>query len=304
MTTAFIKPMECTQVDALPDDPKKWLYEVKLDGYRCCAVVKRGKPMLYSRYGNAWPERFPHVRESLAASRVDLVLDGEIVAVDRQGRPSFQQLQNWQSTRMPIVFFAFDVLQQGSRDLRHVPIEERKAVLDDIVPNLGEHVRASAVLDARLRTIVPKLKKLGLEGIVAKRRGSFYEAGRRSKAWLKKRFNELEEFVIGGYLLGDEQPFARLLVGEWAGDKLMFVKKLKNGFTPQSRRQVFEAIRKLKIAKNPFANLPEPPGRSAVDAEAMKNAVWVRPVRRAEVEFVERTSSGKLRHALFRQLAE
>jgi bifunctional non-homologous end joining protein LigD len=304
MTSAFIKPMECTKVDELPDAPEKWLYEVKLDGYRCCAVVKRGKPLLYSRYGNAWRDRYADVRESLAATRKDLVLDGEIVAVDRQGRPSFQQLQNWQSTRMPIIFFAFDLLQHGARDLRRVPIEERKALLDDIVPTLGEHVRVSAILDARLRTIIPKLKKLGLEGVVAKRRGSIYEAGRRSKTWLKKRFNELEELVIGGYLLGDEQPFARLLVGEWQGDKLVFLKKLKNGFTPQSRRQVFEAIRNLKIAKNPFANLPEPPSRSAVDEEAMKSAVWVRPVRRVEVEFIERTTGGKLRHALFRQLVE
>ena len=304
MTATYVKPMECTPVDELPDDASRWLYEAKLDGYRCCAVVKRGKPALYSRYGNAWPDRFGDVHASLAMARQDLVLDGEIVAVDRQGRPSFQELQNWQSTRMPIVFFAFDLLHHAGRELRRTVIEERKSILDDIVPTLGEHVRVSAVLDAKLRTIVPRLKALGLEGVIAKRRGSFYEAGKRSRAWLKKRFRELEELVIGGYLPGDTPPFARLLVGRWENDKLVFVKKLKNGFSAQSRRHVFEAIRNLKITKCPFVNLPEPPGRSAVDDEAMRNAVWVRPVRRVEVEFAEWTVSGKLRHALFRKLVE
>ena len=100
----FVRPMECTPVDKIPDEASKWLYEVKLDGYRCCAVVKNGKAFLYSRYGNAWPQRFPAITRALAALNEPVILDGEIVAVDRNGVPSFQELQNWQSTRLQIVY--------------------------------------------------------------------------------------------------------------------------------------------------------------------------------------------------------
>src|SRR5689334_5975180 len=99
--------MECTPVDKIPDDAAKWLYEVKLDGYRCCAVVKNGKAFLYSRYGNAWPDRFPKITRALASIGENVILDGEIVAIDRQGRPSFQELQNFQKTRMQIVYYVF-----------------------------------------------------------------------------------------------------------------------------------------------------------------------------------------------------
>ena len=298
----FIKPMECTPVSVIPADRKEWLYEVKLDGYRCCAVVRDGRAYLYSRYGNLWPERFPHIRTALA-TLPDTTLDGEIVAVDAAGRPSFQQLQNWQSTRHTIVFYAFDVLHLDGGDLHTLPIEQRRSLLDRLASSFAEPLRLSALLDAPLRRLVPQMKKIGLEGIVAKRRGSRYEAGRRSTAWVKHRFNETGDFVIGGYI-PEGTTFGRLLIGVWRGGELFFVKKLKNGFTPQSKNEVFRAIEPLRTRRCPFVNLPEKPGRSAIDAEVMKTAVWVKPLRLAEVEFVEWTSGGRLRHAAFRKLVE
>lgn len=298
VTPAFVAPMECTPAASLPDDATKWLYEVKLDGYRCCAVVYRGKAALYSRYGNAWPGRFPQIAAALAELDDSLVIDGEIVALDARGLPSFQELQNWQSTKAPIIFYAFDLLHRAGVDLRRVPIEERKAQLAEIATTFRDPLRLSAPLDAELATLIPRMKALGLEGIVAKRRGTRYESGKRSQSWLKQRFNEVADLVVGGYIPGD----FRLLVGEWRGDELFFLKKLKNGFTAQSRREVVEALRDLRINECPFANLPEPKGRSAVDAEVMKTVVWVKPVVNVEVEFVERTGGGKLRHASFRRL--
>ena len=291
--------MECTAVADLPDDRSRWIYEVKLDGYRCCATVHRGVAQLFSRYGNPWPDRFPSIHLALSALP-DVVLDGEIVAVDRAGRPSFQELQNWQSTRHLIVFYAFDLLYLDGRDLRALPIEERKRALAEVGSTFADPLRLSAMLDAPLEKLVPEMKRLGLEGIVAKRLGSRYES-RRSAAWQKRRFNETGEFVIGGYI-PEGDTFSRLLIGEWRNGELHFVKKLKNGFNPLSRREVMNVVSKLRARKCPFVNLPERPGRSAVDAEVMKTVVWVEPLREVEVEFVEWTAGGRLRHAAFRQL--
>ncbi|HJT17532.1 MAG TPA: non-homologous end-joining DNA ligase [Thermoanaerobaculia bacterium] len=292
----FIPPMECTAVAELPDDNAIWLYEVKLDGYRCCAVITPPKARLYSRYGNLWSDRFQHIARALAKVDEPMVLDGEIVALDRHGLPNFQELQNWQSTRAPIVFYAFDLLHRGDRDLRRLPIEERKALLEQLP--LEDPIRLGLSVDAKLSTVTRRMKKLGLEGIVAKRRGSRYESGKRSKAWLKHRFNQVEEFVIGGYLPEGDNDFSRLLIGIRRGEKLMFVKKLKNGFSAVTRHEVMRAIRKLRTEKNPFANPRD------VEPEVLAEAVWVKPKRKVEVEFVEWTEHGRLRHAAFRKLVE
>jgi bifunctional non-homologous end joining protein LigD len=283
--------MECTAVDAVPDDPQKWMYEVKLDGYRCCAVVAGRSTMLYSRYGNPWPDRFQKIRASLADLGRSMVLDGEIVAVDAEGRPSFQELQNWQSTRHHIVYYVFDITSLDGRDLRPAPIEERKNILSSLA--LEDPVRLSETLEARLRTLVPRMKKLGLEGIVAKRRGSRYESGRRSTKWLKHRFNEVGEFVIGGYI-PDGDSFSHLLIGSWRGNDLVFIKKLRNGFGRTSRNEVMKAIRRLRRKTSPFVAIDDP--------DITGSAVWVKPEQKAEVEFVERTRSGNLRHPFFRRL--
>lgn len=297
----FVKPMECTSVAEIPDDASKWLYEVKLDGYRCCAVVKNGKAFLYSRYGNAWPGRFPEIEEALTSIGTPMILDGEIVAVDSAGRPSFQELQNWQKTRLSIVYYVFDILHRDGQDLRRLPIEERKTALTAVAERFREPVRLASTLEVKLSTLVPRMKKLGVEGIVAKRRGTRYESGKRSVYWLKHRFHEVAQFVIGGYI-AEGDTFSRLMVGEWRGDELYFVKKLKNGFTPFTKAQIMAAIRGSKIRKNPFVNLPERAGsrHSAVDDEVMKTVTWVKPVHRLEVEFVERTGEGRLRHSSFR----
>lgn len=287
--------MECTAVADLPDDPQKWLYEVKLDGYRCCAIANgRGGAQLFSRYGNPWPERFPAIHAALGELAESAVLDGEIVAVDANGRPSFQELQNWQSTPLLIVYYAFDVTWLEGRDLTRLPIEERKKVLEELARDFRDPLRVSAALDAPLHRLIPQMKGLGLEGIVAKRLGSTYRSGERTPAWVKKRFNEVEELVVGGYIPEDD-TFARLLVGEWQDGRLVFLKKLKNGFSRLTRQQVFDAIRGLRVNECPFAGKVDL-GRNDTPP------VWVRPVRLVEVEFVERTAGGKLRHASFRRL--
>jgi bifunctional non-homologous end joining protein LigD len=300
----FVEPMECTPVPEVPDDPEVWLYELKLDGYRCCAVVHgRGSAKLYSRRGNLWTDEFLGIREALARLGRPMVLDGEIVALDAEGRPSFQHLQNRKNTRQPIVFYAFDITNLDSRDLRQLPLVERKAILAGVASSFQHPVLPTVALETDLATITATLRQHGLEGIVAKRKSSRYTAGVRSPSWLKRRFNETADLVVGGYLGGDDASF-RLLVGVPEKKGLRFVKKLKNGFTPHMRRELLTVLRSLESKRNPFYNLPEPKGRSAIDAETMKEVTWVRPVLPVEVEFVEWTSSGKLRHAAFRRVVD
>lgn len=281
----------------VPDDRAKWLYEVKLDGYRCCAVVDtKGRAQLFSRYGNPWPERWPDIHQALSELGEPLVLDGEIVAVDAKGRPSFQELQNWQSTRLLIVFYAFDITHRGGRDLMSLPIEERKAILTEVAASFRDPLRVSEALEAGLHALVPRMKKLGLEGIVAKRRGSTYRPGDRSTSWIKHRFNAVEEFVVGGYI-PDGDTFSHLIVGQWKDDRLLFVKKLKNGFSRITKKQVLESLRGLEIDERPFAG-----SKLLREADIPSDVQWVRPARIVEVEFVEWTAGGRLRHAFFRRL--
>lgn len=281
--------MECTPVAELPDDPAKWLYEVKLDGYRCCAVRDaKGGTMLYSRYGNRWPDRFAKVHEALARIGESIVLDGEIVVLDAKGLPSFQDLQNWQSTRRPIVFYAFDVLHYRGERLLGEPLEARKELLASL--ELPEPIRLVPALEASLPDLIAEMKRLGLEGLVAKRKGTRYAAGERSQWWVKKRFNETGEFLVGGYVTFRGQ-IERLLIGTPSAEGLHFVHTLKHGFTPFNRRELLTVLEALQTDENPF-----------IDAEPERRVQWVHPKLRIEVEFVERTKSGNLRHAFYRQM--
>jgi len=298
----FTTPMECRLVESVPDGPG-WLHELKLDGYRSIAVKDGRRAHLYSRHGNSYTKQFPAIAEALQASSLeDCVLDGEIVALDDQGRPSFQQLQNIRTTDRPIVYYVFDLLNYSGCDLLRLPLLRRKRALDAISRGFRDPVRLAATVDHGPELLVEEVRRLGLEGVVAKRAESVYEVGKRSGAWVKYRVAEREEFIIGGYLPGRNYLDA-ILVGKFDGKKLLFVKKVRNGFVPETRKEVFNVIRGLTLRDCPFANLPEPSDRrGAVDVAEMKKCAWVRPQISCEVEFAEWTAGGRLRHAAFRQL--
>ncbi len=299
----FTVPMECRLVSAAPDDAS-WLYELKLDGYRAIAV-NDGRVDLLSRYGRSFKQRFPNVLAALKRMHLPpCVLDGEVVALDDHGRPSFQELQNSRSTRQPIVYYVFDILNYDGRDLRVLPLENRRKLLNSIAGIFFEPVRLAAAFTASAADLVQQVKRLGLEGVVAKRRDSIYESGKRPGSWVKYRVNAREEFIIGGYRRGGPLLDA-ILVGRFQNDRLIFVEKVKNGFVPATRKQVFDMVQDLIVRECPFANLPEPANRrGAVDVEEMKDCVWLRPVQQCEVDFVEWTRGGHLRHAAFRALTD
>jgi bifunctional non-homologous end joining protein LigD len=298
----FVEPMECKRVSKLPEG-KDWVYEIKQDGYRAIGLVDGSSAMLYSMSGQNYTSDFPHIAFALKnLRRGNLVLDGEIVALDVRGRASFQELQNRRTSRQPIVFYVFDVLHFNGRDTLDLTLDERRGLLDELGAHFSDPLRVNPLFRTDLPPLIQQVKTLGLEGVVAKRSDSPYLPGRESDAWQKHRFNREAEFVIGGYVASGD-TFSSIIVGEYRGDKLYYVKRVAAGFTPYLRQQVLEELKPLATRICPFVNLPEP-NRSGhgLTTKKMPDCVWLKPERRCELEFVERTQSGRLRHAVFRRL--
>lgn len=298
----FIDPMLLQRTEALPDDGTRWEYQLKFDGYRAIAFKTAGRIHLRSRNDNDFNGRYADVVKGLARLPNESVIDGEIVAVDAEGRPSFNILQNYGSSPAPVLYYVFDVMVAAGRDVMHQPLEARRDILEKtILPKLVEPVRYAAPLDARLPVLVASVKTHGLEGLVAKRRGSRYEPGARSGAWQKMRVNRGQELIIGGYTVGGS-PFDALILGYYEGDRLIYAARTRNGFTPVVREQLFGRFRTLQIAECPFANLPEKrSGRwgTGLTAAKMKECRWLKPLLVAQIEFVEWTADNHLRHPKF-----
>jgi DNA ligase D-like protein (predicted ligase) len=296
----FIEPMTARLVQALPDGDD-WLYELKLDGYRALLIKDGSGVQLRSRNNNDLTAAYPGVRDAGARLTArSAVLDGEIVAVDGHGRPSFQALQHRAAHRgFTIVFYAFDLLHLEGNDLTRQPLSERKAALATVIGKSG--VLLSEALPGSAAQVIEAVGRLGLEGVIAKRRSSRYEPGLRTESWLKLKLERQQEFVIGGYRPGPHGVDA-LLVGYYDGAALKFAGKVRAGFTPHVRRDVVEALKPLHAPRCPFADLPNSKSShwgGGVTAEQMAEMQWVRPTLAAQIRFVEWTADGHLRHAAF-----
>jgi bifunctional non-homologous end joining protein LigD len=299
-TPQFIEPMQCKPVASLPSQ-EKWIYEIKFDGYRCIAVKLGSDVTLFSRNQNVLNKRFPGIVNSLGSLKKDFVLDGELVAFDSQESPSFQLLQNNQSLTLPVYFYAFDLLNLDSESLLSLPLERRCELLDGVLRLRKDPLRLSQRLEASPGHVLEAVRKLGLEGVIGKKIGSIYEPGQRSGAWIKHRLNRAQEFVIGGYVPGAHR-FDALLVGIYDHKRLIFVAKVKNGFVRATRDKIFPLLAKLKVGQCPFANLPEKKGSrrgESLTTENMKKCRWVKPELVCQIEFVEWTDAGHLRHCTF-----
>jgi DNA ligase D-like protein (predicted ligase) len=297
---AFIEPMRCKPVTALPTD-ENWTFEIKFDGYRCIAVKRGSEVKLFSRSEKVLNKRFPKVVEALASLRGDFVLDGELVAIDSRGPPSFQLLQNKLSRALPIYFYAFDLLNRDGELLISLPIERGRELLGSVLAAPKDPLRLSPQLQAPSGQVLEAVRKLCLECVVGKRIGSIYEPGERSSAWIKHRTDREQEFAIGGYIPGSH-GFDALLVGVCENNEFVFVAKVKDGFVPRNRDEISPALQKLKVVHCPFKNLPEKRASrwgEALSAEKMTQCRWVTPKLVCQVAFVEWTSSGHLRHCTF-----
>src|SRR5215472_15999326 len=191
--------MYALAVQNIPED-KEWLYEVKFDGYRCLAGRNKAGVTLWSRRGNLFTSQFAHIARVYERLPVDTLLDGEIVAIDQSGRISFNLLQHHRSHAQALLFYAFDVMVRRGKNLVSTPLEKRRTLLNELFDDLGKKASPvcwSETLDATPADLIRVAKEVGFEGIVAKRKTSLYEPGKRSGAWLKYRINKGQEFVIG-----------------------------------------------------------------------------------------------------------
>jgi len=294
--------MAARLVENLPEGAD-WLYEVKWDGYRALLIKDHAGVRIRSRNDKDLTTRYPRV--AAAVARIEpkqVTLDGEIVALAADGRPSFQALQH-RGTRADhqIVCYAFDVLHLDGRDLTHEPLMDRRARLPAIIRS-GNVLRISHDLPGHAADVVQAVRSSGIEGVIAKRRDSTYQAGERSSDWVKLKLDRQQEFVIGGYRPDGETNFDALLVGVYEGRNLVFAGKVRSGFTPHIRREVLTKLKPLRTTACPFVNLPdEKHGRwgSGVTAEDMAEIQWCKAELLAQIRFVEWTAEGRLRHAVF-----
>ena len=292
--------MQAKLVTTLPEGDR-WLYETKLDGYRAIAIKDGDQVAIRSRNDKDLTTAYPSVAAAIRKMPTrTAVVDGEIVAVDSSGVPSFQALQHRSArTDHHIAYYAFDLLHFDGISRLELPLETRREPLSRIVEGSG--VLQSIELPGSASDVIAAVSRLGLEGIVAKRRDSKYEPGIRTGAWVKLKLDRQQEFVVGGF-----RPNVRtvdaLLVGHYEGRTLQFAGKVKAGMTPRMRAQLFDLLQPLAITHCPFANLPNSRKShwgTGVTAEEMHEMTWVRPKVVVQIRFVEWTTEANLRHASF-----
>src|SRR5215470_1883447 len=277
--TGFVEPMLLLATSDLPEGDS-WTYELKLDGYRAIAFKTNGRAQLRSRNNKEFNRKYPNVAAALAALPDETVIDGEIVALDESGRPSFNLLQNFGSSGLPVFYYVFDLLVLSGQDVMSRPLGQRRDLLRrSVLPKLKDPIRESLELKAALGDVINAVRAQGLEGIVAKNLDNSYEPGRRSGAWRKMRINKGQEFVIGGYTAGPK-TFDAIIFGYYEGKKLLYAGRTRNGFTPMLREQLQKQFRSLEISECPFTNLPEEKSGHwglGLTAEKMKECRWLKP---------------------------
>ena len=304
----FAEPMKCLPVDSIPKG-KEWLYELKFDGYRALADCREGEVILLSRNKNDLTPRYPAIASALGELPIrDALLDGEIVALDRDNRPSFQALQHYREGQ-PLAYYLFDLIYLDGQDWRGHPLTARRARLKELLRDTGSPIFFSSELLGPVQRIWTEICKQCLEGLVAKRRDSLYESGKRSGQWVKIKAVARQEFVIGGYTepKGGRSHFGALLVGTFEEGRLQFCGRVGTGFNERVLSLLRERMDKLRTTESPFFNLKTvKAGRlfGGLTASELKGCVWITPELVCEVQFSEWTEDGVLRHPSFLGLRE
>ena len=278
----------------LRDEPfadPDWIYEIKLDGYRAVAEVNKKALRLYSRNGLSFKEDYAVIYEELKKIRKDVVLDGEIVALDAKGKPSFQLIQQYaQDQSVPICYYVFDCLYINGRSIEGKPLMERKKILKELLPESDIVLYCDHVVE-KGKEFFKALQKKGLEGMIAKKADSVYHENTRSSDWLKVKNVIMEEAVIAGYTeaRGGRKYFGALVLGLYKKGKLVYIGHTGTGFDSNTLKDVYKKLQSLKTNKPPF------------DTKVPVNApvTWVKPKLVCNLKYTEITEGGHRRHPVF-----
>lgn len=288
-----VTPMFCTLSDQ-PFSREGWLFEIKWDGYRAIGAKKKDEIALYSRTGKDFLEKYRPVAEAMRSFRDDVIVDGEIVVVDDEGNAHFEWLQNWKSDQHgSLRYYLFDILWCNTRDVRTMPLLERKKLLHSIMPKsailqYSDHVEAEGL------KLFKEMQRRGMEGFVAKRADSLYREAARGDDWLKVKTQLRQEVVIGGYTepRAGRKYLGSLLVGVYDKGNLVYVGHSGGGIPDEDRKALKKRLDKLARQTSPFKTEPRP------------NAPvhWVRPVVVCEMSFSQWTNDGYMRHPRYEGL--
>ncbi|WP_343691128.1 DNA ligase D [Chitinophaga sp.] len=297
----LIKPMLATLVTK-PFDTPGWLYEVKWDGYRATAYCNKGKVDILSRNNKSFNEKFYPVYNAVKAWGIHAVVDGEICVLNKQGISHFGSLQNWRSeVDGDLVYYVFDLLWLDGRNLMGLPLAERRKLLLSKMPSI-DIIRYSETFETKAGEFLDAARKMGMEGIIAKKADSIYEPGERSRNWVKLKTNKRHEVVIGGFTQNEDspKPFSSLLVGVYENGKLQYTGKIGTGFNQAMQKELMAAFKPLIRKTCPFAQVPDinKPSRFRPNPP-QATATWLKPTLVCEVSYVEITDDGVMRHPSF-----
>ncbi|MFL5788557.1 MAG: DNA ligase D, partial [Flavisolibacter sp.] len=280
-----LTPMLATRIKQPFNDPD-WLFEIKWDGFRCLSYIKDGKAQLRSRSNLSFNKIYLPVTEALENWPVNAIVDGEIVVLNENGKPDFEAMQNFQnSPDSNIVYYVFDILWLDGINLMDTPLVKRKEILQKLIPD-NSRIKFSDSIEEVGIGFFELAKKNELEGIIGKRKNSYYIPGRRTGDWLKMPTEIRQEFVIGGYTESDSgRPFRSLLFGYYENGKLINAGHAGGGFKEKQMKQILSRLQKLETKNKTFDN----------EVEADTKIHWVKPQLVAEIKYASVNSSGKIR---------
>lgn len=288
-----VKPMLATLAGHAFSDPN-WLYELKYDGYRIMANVQNHSATIYSRNGHIYDEKFPKVIRSLRTIPHEILLDGEMIVVDSEGRPLFEALQNYKpnNTKDQIRYMIFDLLYLNGYSTKEIKLVERKELLRALIPEDSPYLRyCDHVVEDGL-SLFEEATSQNMEGIIAKRMESLYYPGTRSNDWLKIKHINTEDVLICGYTLSEKRgrPFGSLILGMNHNGFLTYSGNCGTGFTHDKMEELFKSFQPLKSDHSPFQNVINLKGRTPQ---------WMDPKLVCEIKFSEITTNGRFRHPVF-----
>ena len=289
----IFQPMAASKRKEIFNDPK-WLYELKWDGYRVVAHIDSGKVLLHSRNGVVFNHKFPSLAEELKVIEHQVILDGEVVVLDKDGISTFGELQNYPESQGTLHYYVFDMVYLNGHSMLQLPLTDRKSLIPAVISDLSI-TRYCDHLEGMGKALFDKAVKAGMEGIIAKKSNSHYKLGTRSEDWVKVKSTEETVALICGYTKSTSKAFGSLILGEIKDGKLVYIGNCGSGFSSSEQKRILNYLKPFETGSKPFIKTIPLKGREPV---------WCRPVLRCEVTYSEVTSRGLLRNPVYKRLME